>query len=227
MAPRRRPAAVGWADGVDSAGAHGGGVGCRAHPGWPGAHCTCARGARAGGRGPGVAVTARRGRETSTTTGKGRRSGRAAVDRYRGPVGQSKPTSAALSVGETQEDTAIGRFGSSNPAPRAVPSAFRAGRFTSHSSLPGGPSSECADRVAPAASAPHPRRCRRKQRPARHRRLPRQSASARRVCPAAARPRHRRSPPGRGRPHCWRPPAASHPRLAVHKWSGLASMPVS
>src|SRR5437879_4834763 len=43
----------------------------------------------------------RRGRKTSTTTGKGRMAGPAEVDRYRGPVDRSDPTTAALSVGES------------------------------------------------------------------------------------------------------------------------------
>src|SRR6476646_8824757 len=48
-----------------------------------------------------------RGRKISTTTGKGRRPGSAEVDRNRGPVGRSGPTSAALSVGESER--AVGR----------------------------------------------------------------------------------------------------------------------
>jgi hypothetical protein len=52
------------------------------------------------GIGPQVAMGIGRGRETSTTTGKGRMAGSVEVDRNRGPVDRSGSTSAALSVGE-------------------------------------------------------------------------------------------------------------------------------
>jgi hypothetical protein len=61
----------------------------------------------AGSSGPRLAIGIDRGRKISTTTGKGRRPGSAEADRNRGPVGQSGPTSAALSVGESER--AVGR----------------------------------------------------------------------------------------------------------------------
>src|SRR5690242_1031070 len=50
--------------------------------------------------GPPIAMRPGRGRKASTTTGKERMAGPVEVDRNRGPVGRSGPTSAALSVGE-------------------------------------------------------------------------------------------------------------------------------